>query len=536
VSLRVDYCASLSLVGSVLKYLSVPLTLPTLVALYYGETLAPFLTTIAITLAIGYGLERLDPDPDIGAREGFLMVSTTWLAVALVGMVPYLIEAHGIPFVLDPIHPNSTLASPANALFETMSGFTTTGATVLGSINVVDHTRGIMLWRQLTQWLGGMGIVVLAVAILPELSVGGAQLMDAEAPGPGIEKLTPKIAQTARALWGAYLGFTLLEILLLYGAHVGGMAPTMDFYNAVAHGLTTMPTGGFSPQARSIEAFSAAAQWIIIPFMIVAGTNFALIWHALSGNPRRLIEDTEFRGYIGIVGVMTAILTGLLFTGGFVTDPGGIPAGSTFDATYVAEYAGIITGNIEPALRHGMFQAVAIVTTTGYASMDFDMWSEPARYALLFAMFVGGSAGSTGGSVKIIRWLVIGKAIRRELFTTAHPEAIRPVRLNGNALEDRAVRGIFAFTLLYLLIFFIGAFVLALDGARAGLDLTVLEMVSATASTLGNVGPAFYRLGPMGSYIMFPDSSKLFMVLLMWAGRLEILPLLVCLTPEYWRR
>jgi trk system potassium uptake protein TrkH len=535
VSLRVDYRASLSLVGTVLRYLAIPLVLPTLVALYYGETVAPFLITIALTLSLGSGLERLEPEPDMGAREGFLMVSTTWIAVALVGMVPYLVAAHGVPYLMEPIYADSTLASPANALFETMSGFTTTGATVLGSISVEDHTYGIMLWRQLTQWLGGMGIVVLAVAILPELSVGGAQLMDAEAPGPGIEKLSPKIARTARVLWGAYFAITLVEIALLYGLHLAGMAPTMDAFNAVAHGLTTMPTGGFSPQARSIEAFSAAAQWVIIPFMAVAGTNFALIWHALSGEPERLVNDTEFRGYLGIIAVITAILTGLLFTGG-MTDPATIPDGATFDAAYVEEYASTLTGNLEPALRHATFQALAIVTTTGYASMDFDALSEAARYVLLFGMFIGGSAGSTGGSIKIIRWIVIAKTLRRELFTSAHPSAVSAVRLNGNALDERGIRGILVFTLLYLVIFFVGALVLFLDAERAGVDLTVLETMSAAASTLGNVGPAFYRLGPMGSYLGFSDVSKLFMVLLMWAGRLEILPLLVCLTPEYWKR
>lgn len=534
-SLRVDYRASLSLVGTVLKYLAVPLVLPALVALAYNESVIPFLTTIALTLAVGYGLERLDPEPDIGAREGFLMVSGTWLAVALVGMVPYLVAAHGIPGLMAPIYAESTLASPVNALFETMSGFTTTGATVLGSISTADHGYGIMLWRQLTQWLGGMGIVVLAVAILPELSVGGAQLMDAEAPGPGIEKLTPKIAETARVLWAAYLGITLVEIGLLYALYLLEMAPTMDAFNAVSHGLTTMPTGGFSPQARSIEAFSAAAQWVIIPFMAVAGTNFALVWHALSGSPERLWKDTEFRGYLGAIGVLTAILTGILFTGG-LTDPASVPPGSTFDAAYIQEYATILTGHIEPSLRHGLFQALTVITTTGYASMDFDAWSEAARYVLLFGMFIGGSAGSTGGAVKIIRWIVIAKALRRELFTTAHPQAVRPVRLNGKALEDRAIRGILTFTLLYLVIFFISALLLFLDASRTGMQLTVLEGMAAAASTIGNVGPAFYRIGPMGSYLTFSDPSKLYMVLLMWAGRLEILPLLVCLTPEYWRR
>ena len=537
---RVDYRASLSLVGTVLKYLAVPLALPMLVSVAYGEPISPFVVAAVVTLAVGYSLERLDPDPDIGAREGFLMVSVTWLAVALVGAVPYLVEAHGVPYLVDPIFPASTLASPTNALFEAMSGFTTTGATVLGSISVDDHTRGIMLWRQLTQWLGGMGIVVLAVAILPELSVGGAQLMDAEAPGPGIEKLSPRIAQTARALWGAYVGFTVLEMVLLYGLHVAGpplgmpnLAPEMTLYNAVAHALTTMPTGGFSPEARSIEAFSAAVQWVIIPFMVVAGTNFALFWRALSGSPSHFRQNTEFRAYLGVMAVLTAVLTGIIFTGGFAA---GVPEGATFDATYLEEVTTTIAGNLEPSVRHAAFQVVSIVTTTGYASIDFDTWSAPAQYLLLFAMFIGGSAGSTGGAVKVVRWVVITKAVRRELYTTAHPSAIRPVRLNGRPLDERAIRGIFAFTVLYLVAFFLGALVLFVDAVRVGMDITVLEGISAAASTLGNVGPAFYRLGPMGSYLDFSNVGKLVMVVLMWAGRLEILPLLVCLTPEYWRR
>lgn len=533
VSTRVDYCASLSLVGSVLKYLTVPLSLPLFVSLSYGESVAPFAVAGAVTLLAGYSLEQLDADPDIRAREGFLMVSLTWLAVALVGAIPYLVEAHGIPGLVDPTAPDSTLGNPANALFEAMSGFTTTGATVLGTISVEAHGRGILLWRQLTQWLGGMGIVVLAVAILPKLSVGGAQLMDAEAPGPGIEKLTPRIAETARVLWGAYIGFTLLEMLLLYGLHLAGHAPNMTLYNAVAHALTTMPTGGFSPEARSIEAFSAAVQWVIIPFMVAAGTNFALYWHALAGKPSRIRRNTEFRAYLGAMGVLTALLTGVLFGGGFA---GGVPQGATFDAAYLDQVTATITGNFEPALRHATFQVVSIVTTTGYASIDFDAWSASAQYLLLFAMFIGGSAGSTGGAVKIVRWVIITKAIRRELFTTAHPEAVRPVRLNGRPLDERAIRGIFSFTVLYLVTFFVGALVLFLDGVRTGMSMTVLEGVSASASTLGNVGPAFYRLGPMGSYLAFSNLSKVVMVVLMWAGRLEILPVLVCLTPEYWRR
>ncbi|ELZ26741.1 trk-type k+ transporter, membrane component [Halogeometricum pallidum JCM 14848] len=532
--LRVDYRASLSLVGTVLKYLTVPLCFPLLVALYYGETVVPFVVTMLLTVALGAGLERLDPDPDIRAREGFLMVALTWLTVAVVGAVPYLVEAHGIPPVVAAVRPASTLGNPANALFESMSGFTTTGATVLGEISFDAHTRGIMMWRQLTQWLGGMGIVVLAVAILPELSVGGAQLMDAEAPGPGIEKLSPRIAETARALWGAYLGFTVLEATLLYGLFLLGIDDGMTLYNAVAHALTTMPTGGFSPEARSIEAFSAAAQWIIIPFMIAAGTNFALFWHALTGNPRRIFGDTEFRSYVGVMAVLTAILSMLLFAGaGFVS---AAPSGETFDAAYLAEFSNLVAGQVEPAVRQALFQVVSIVTTTGYASMDFNAWSPAAKYVLLFAMFIGGSAGSTGGSVKVVRWYVILKSIRRELFTTGHPEAVRPVRLAGRALDERAIRGIYAFTLLYLVIFFVASGLLFLDSVRYGQTFTVLETMSAVAATLGNVGPGFGVVGPMGSYITFSNAGKLFMVALMWIGRLEILPVLVLLTPEYWRR
>jgi trk system potassium uptake protein TrkH len=532
--LRVDYRASLSLVGTVLKYLSVPLLFPLVIAILYEETIIPFVLTILLTMGVGLWFESLSPDPDIRAREGFLMVGVTWLAVTLVGAVPYLVEAHGIPGVLAPIHPESTLANPANALFETMSGFTTTGATVLGDISFDSHTRGIMMWRQLTQWLGGMGIVVLAVAILPELSVGGAQLMDAEAPGPGIEKLTPRIAQTARALWGAYLGFTLVEISLLYGLHLGGMAPQMTPYNAVAHGLTTMPTGGFSPEARSIEAFSAAAQWVIIPFMVAAGTNFALFWHALTGETDRLLRDSEFRFYVGALAVITAIGAAMLFTGGGTA--AAPPAQGTYDAAYLESFRQSVVLQVEPSLRHAAFQAVSIMTTTGYASMDFNAWSPAAQYLLLFAMFVGGSAGSTGGAIKTVRWYVILKSIRRELFTTAHPEAVRPVRLAGRPLDERAIRGIYVFTVLYLVLFFVSTLVLFLDGIRIGQALSVLEVMSAVAATLGNVGPGFGVVGPMGSYLAFSNAAKTYMVLLMWLGRLEIIPVLVLLTPEYWRR
>jgi trk system potassium uptake protein TrkH len=509
---RVEWRASVGLVGTVVKYLSAALLIPLAVALFYGADVVAFAIAFVVTVALGLALERVEPDPDIGAREGFLMVALTWLVVALVGTIPYLLTGMGT---------TSTLASPVNALFESMSGFTTTGATVMGEISLDQHSHALLLWRQLTQWLGGMGIVVLAVAILPELSVGGAQLMDAEAPGPGIEKLTPRIAETARVLWLAYLGFTVLEMLLLYGLHLAGLAPNMGLYNAISHPLTTMPTGGFSPEARSIEAFSAAVQWVIIPFMAAAGTNFALFWHVLSGDPRELTDDTEFRSYVGVIGVLTAMVAGLLFVGtGIETIPTEVPP---------------IIGQFEDSLRHAVFNVVSIVTTTGYANMDFNTWSAPAQYLLLFAMFIGGSAGSTGGAVKIVRWVVILKSLRRELFTTVHPEAVSPVRLGGHVIDERAIRGIYAFTLLYLVFFFIATVLVVADAWRVGYQVAAFEAMSAVAATLGNVGPGFGTVGPMNNYLDFPATSKLLMTFLMWIGRLEILPVLVLLTPAYWR-
>jgi trk system potassium uptake protein TrkH len=508
--IHVDWRASLALVGTVLKYLAVPLLFPLVLAIYYGDGVLPFAITIAVTVTAGFGLERLDHARDIGAREGFLMVASTWLFVSLVGALPYVLAGWGTA---------STLAHPINALFESMSGFTTTGATVMGEISTARHSRALLMWRQLTQWLGGMGIVVLAVAILPELSVGGAQLMDAEAPGPGIQKLTPRIAQTARALWGAYMGITALEIVLLYGLHLGGLAPNMTLYNAVAHGFTTMATGGFSPEARSIEAFSAAVQWLIIPFMMAAGTNFALFWHVLTGEPSRPLRDEEWRFYAGVLSVGTAIVAAVLFT--------------DLGLRNVAALGGPVAGSAEASFRHAAFQVVSIVTTTGYASMDFNAWSELGKLLLFVGMFVGGSAGSTGGAIKMVRWLIILKGLRRELFTTVHPEAVTPIRLSGRPLDDRTLRGIYGFTLVYLLLF-VAAVPVVLWLGYGGETLSVLEAGSAVAATIGNVGPGFGAIGPMNNYLGFPAPSKLLMVGLMWVGRLEVIPVLVVLTRAYW--
>ncbi|SNZ04466.1 trk system potassium uptake protein TrkH [Natronoarchaeum philippinense] len=508
---HVDSRSAFSLVGTVLKYISVPFAVPLVAALWYGEDPLPFVAAILVTLGVGAGLERLHPDPDLGHREGFLLVGATWLAVPLVGTIPYLVAGEG------------TVAQPVYALFESMSGFTTTGATVLGDISVERHGYAMMLYRQLTQWLGGMGIVVLMVAILPELSVGGAQLIKEEAPGFELERLKPRITSTARVLWTIYAGATVLAAAVYYGLHLVGVADEMTLYNAVAHALTTMPTGGFSPEARSAEVFSPAIQWAMILFMIVAGTNFALLWHALDGEPGELFGDSEFRTYLTALGGVGTLIAALLFTG------------TGIDVT--PDRVAPIVGAIEPALRQAVFQVVAIVTTTGYASMDFNAWSAPAQTILLFAMFLGGSVGSAAGGIKIVRWYVIYRLVDREVYTTVHPEAVRPIRVSGSVVEEDTVKGLVGFTLLFLLLFAFSTVLLYLDTLRtAELTLNGLEAMSVTMATLGNIGPGFGPVGPMDSYAKFSAAGKLYMVFLMWIGRLEIISVLVLLTPTFWRR
>ncbi|MFB6134567.1 MAG: TrkH family potassium uptake protein [Halanaeroarchaeum sp.] len=507
----VEARVSVGYLGTVLKYIGVAPAIPLGVALYYGESPVPFIAAMVAMIVSGLLLERFGVPGELGNREAFLLVSLVWFVVPVAGTVPYLVAGTG------------TIASPINALFESMSGFTTTGATVLAEISIRKHGHAMLLWRQLTQWLGGMGILVLMVAILPELSVGGAQVIDNEAPGLSLEKLTPRIQQTARALWGIYLGFTLLAALVFYGLHLANVAPNMNFYNAVAHALTTMPTGGFSPQARSIEAFSPAVQWAMIPFMIVAGTNFALFWYALTGDIGHLVRNAELRAYLVAMAGFGAVIVGILFAGAGMA---GTPA-----------TVGPIASNLENALRHGVFQVVAVVTTTGYASMDVNAWDASAQTVLLFAYFLGGSAGSAAGSIKIVRWLVATKAIRRSLFTSIHPDAVKPIRLHRDVVDEESVRDVFAFVLFFVILFVVSTTFLYLDSLRTpGLSLSSLEAMSAAIATLGNVGPGFGVAGPMGSFLPFSPVSTLYMVFLMWIGRLEIISVLLVFTRAFWTR
>jgi len=509
--LRVRWRTSVALTGTVLKWLAVAMGVPLIVAVVYGEDVVVFLASMATIAGIGILLEQLDDAEDFGPREALLFVALTWAAVAVVGSIPYLLSTWGT---------DSTLAHPVNALFESTSGVTTTGATVMGEISTERHSHALMMWRQLSQWLGGMGIIVLMVAILPEVAVNGAQVMKSEAPGPELQKLTPRIAQTARALWLVYFVFTVLLIAILYGLSLAGLAENMDFYNAVAHGFSTLPTGGFSPQSGSIAAFSAVVQWAVIPFMVVAGTNFALFYALLDGDPRRILRDTEFRAYAGMLAILMALVALVITTG----------------AATRATVGGVEAALGEPALRQAAFQIGSLLNSTGFATSDFAAWDTEGQMVLLFAMFVGGSAGSTGGGIKVIRWLVVLKLAKRELVTTAHPEAVQPIRLGGYVVDEDAVRGVLGFTVLYLVLFAVSAVVIALDAGRIGLEVTALEALSASLAAIGNIGPGFGQFGPFGDYIALPDSSKLLMIFLMWLGRLEIIPVLVLFTGAFWRR
>lgn len=435
----------------------------------------------------------------MGPREGFLIVALTWLLAALFVSLPYQLADL------------EQLERPLDAYFEAMSGMTTTGASVLTDVEALD--RSMAMWRQQTQWLGGMGIIVLALAVLPRLRVGGRQLMESELPGPELEKLTASIRDTARRLWLLYFGLTGLEVIVLAVLGWSGADERMNLFQAVAHAFTTMPTGGFSPQARSIAAFAPATQWAIVVFMILAGANFALMYRSLMRrDPRIFVRDEEFRLYLGLLALGAVVLVLDLLA------------------------KGIFAG--EEAVRHAVFQAVSIMTTTGYASTDFNEWLVAAPLAamvLVALMFPGGSAGSTAGSIKVVRHVLIGRILRRELDQTVHPEVVSPIRLNRTVIDERTLRAVIGFVLLYVGIFVAGALALLIESARAGVEVSPFEAIAAAATTLGNVGPALGFAGPMGSFEPFSDLSSGIMIGLMWIGRLEIIPVVVIFTRSYWR-
>jgi trk system potassium uptake protein len=495
--LGVDLSAALNLVGALLKIFSPAFLFPIAIALGYGETPWPFVIAGVITLAAGFGLEAVTQGRErVGMREGFLVIALAWTLVAAFGALPYLFSGE------------EQFRNPLDAYFESMSGFTTTGASILTDIEALNHS--VAMWRQFTIWLGGMGIIVLALAVLPRLRVGGRQLFETESPGPDVERLTVTIREAARRFLFLYLGITAAITIVLTAIGWTGLDDRMGPYEALAHAFPTVATGGFSTRNRSLEEFGAATQWAVVFFMVIAGTNFALMYRAIIFLRLRLFaRDEEFRLYLVLLAVGSALVLMELWT------------------------EDILAG--EAAVRHAVFNAVSTMSTTGFASADFNEWTTLTSVTLVALMFFGASAGSTSGSVKVVRHLLVGRILRRELDQTVHPELVTPVRLNRERVDERAVRAVTVFVLLYIGFFAVGAFALLLDSARIDLAVSPLDAIAASASNLGNVGPAFGFAGPMGSYDPYPYISKVVLTALMLVGRLEIIPIVVLFTRNYWR-
>jgi trk system potassium uptake protein TrkH len=474
------------LIGVLVRLFSAALLAPAGVAAIYGEwsDAGAFLTAAAVTFLLGSWMRsaggfRAETSADHLRRiEGLGVVAATWLVVAHCAALPYLWKGLG----------------PIDALFESMSGLTTTGATVLTDFATFGH--GMFFWRAMTQWVGGMGVIALFIAVLPRLAIAGRELFFAEAPGPTDEKLTPQLRNTALALWRLYFALTAAEIALLWTAG-------MTLFDAACHAMTTLAAGGFSPHPLSIAGYgSAVIDWIVVVFMLIAGANFALQYRVVRGNRKALVQDEELRAYVGIALIATLAVGAVLTRGG--TNP-------------------------PDALRHGAFQVVSIMTTTGFASTDFQLWHDQARIVLFLLMFVGGCAGSAGGGPKVVRHLLMARYTLRELKRTLHPRAVLPVKLGGRVVPESILRDVLVFMLFYLLTFAVGAGVVV----TAGADL--VTGITASIACLGNIGPGFDGVGPMANFAGLHPLAKLVLTLEMWIGRLEVLTVLVFIRLEPWR-
>jgi trk system potassium uptake protein TrkH len=410
--------------------------------------------------------------------EGLAIVSAAWLLIAHLSAIPYY--AAGLPFV--------------DALFESMSGLTTTGATILTDFGTLG--RGMFFWRALTQWLGGVGVIALFIAVLPRLAVGGRELFFAEAAGPTDEKLTPQLRRTAIALWQLYAALTLALTISLV---LAGMSP----YDAVCHAFTTMAAGGFSPHPLSIAGYaSPTIDWIVTAFMFAAGANFALQYRAVLGRHVAIGQDEEFRAYAGLVLIAALAVAGLLVREGM----------APLDA-----------------LRHATFQVTSILTTTGFASTDFQLWGDQAKMVLLLLMFVGGCAGSAAGGPKVVRHILMARVTLRELKRVHHPRSVLPVKLGGRVVPEYILRDVQVFMLFYLLTFSVTTAITVALGA----DL--MTGITASIACLGNIGPGFNDVGPMANFGLLHPVSKIVLTLAMWIGRLEVITVFVLFRAEPWR-
>lgn len=455
----------------------------------------------ALSCGFGAGLCRVcqQASPKFFERETLALVGLSWIIAPALGALPFLFTGD---------------LGPIDAYFESMSGFTTTGASVVTDIEALSH--GILFWRSFTHWLGGMGIIVLFLAVLPFLGAGGKQLFRSEAPGPDPRGLRPRVRDTASILWKIYVGFTIVETVAL-------MLAGMSLFDALCHTFGTLATGGFSSRQASVGAYnSLAIELIIIFFMICAGTNFALYFAVWHGNWRTFWKDTEWRVYIAIIGVSIFLIwTNILGAGGPEADITGKPEPIQPPHAY---------GSTSMALRHAAFQVVSIMTTTGYATDDFDRWPHFSRMLLIMLMFVGGCAGSTGGGMKVVRFVMMAKMVWYMLERTFRPKTIRAIRLNGEVVDPDMQRSLYGFFVLYVAVF-VGSILI-----MSFLGLPFQTAISSVAATLNNVGPGLELVGPVRDFSQIHPVGKLIFSLLMAMGRLELLSLLVLFVPSFWRK
>ncbi|HCE56227.1 MAG TPA: potassium transporter [Prolixibacteraceae bacterium] len=475
----------LRVAGLLMLVEGVAMMLALMVSLIYNES-DTFGIALASAICVGSGtllyLLTRKASADIGKREGFIIVALVWILFSLSGALPYVFTG--------------AIPSYTDAFFETMSGFTTTGASVLNNIEELPH--GILFWRALTHWLGGMGIIVLSLAILPVFGIGGMQLYIAEVPGPTPDKISPRIRQTAASMWIIYVVLTLLETVLLW---IG----KMPLFDAVCHSFATMATGGFSTKQASIAFWpSPYIQYVIILFMFLAGTNFTLTYFALRGKFKPLIKDEEFRYY----GIFTLGFTLIIFIGLMLIVPAGV----------------------EETFRNSLFWVVSIMTTTGFATVDYMLWP-PALVVVIFAVFFfGGSAGSTGGGLKIMRVVMLLKNGYYELKRMVHPNAIIPLKFNKHVVDSKIMNNVLAFAVLYIMIFGVSSVIFMI------FEPDMATSMGAVASSLGNIGPGLGSVGPAFSYSHIHPLGKWFLSFLMLLGRLELFTILVIFSPAFWKK
>ncbi|HRV92656.1 MAG TPA: TrkH family potassium uptake protein [Anaerolineae bacterium] len=454
---------------------------------YYGSNdILPIVIASAITLIFGgacWSLTLNSNRTDIGKREGYLIVTLGWVMMSLFGALPFVFSG--------------AIPSYTDAFFETMSGYTTTGASVLN--NIEEIPKGILFWRSMTHWIGGMGIIVLSLAIMPILGIGGMQLFVAEVPGPTADKIHPRVKETAKRLWFIYFLLTAIETILL-------MLGNMSLYDAINHSFATMATGGFSTKQLSIAYYNDQPyiQYVIMLFMYFAGANFAMHYFALKRRFDRVWHNEEFRFY-----TFSIIVVGLIHTAGLMVNDG---------------------LHIERAFRDSMFTTLTIVTTTGFVTADYETWAVPLLFIVFMLMFTGGSAGSTAGGIKVVRLLLIIKNSLVELKRLLHPRAIIPVRLDGRAVPSNIMTNILAFFILYLLIFVSAALIMT----AIGLDF--ISAIGATIACLGNIGPGLGSVGPTANFAHVPGLGKWFLSFLMLLGRLELFTVLILFTSAFWRK